>query len=469
MGDGARTAFFGLFEPLGGYHASQDFEPKPPGGSILPMEGCRLEARMDEKAGMLARLFERSMGLGREWEVTDVWFEERGGAPDELHVRVAHARGEAVECPVCHRRCGTYDARERTWRHLDIWQYETIVHCAVPRADCPEDGVHTVRMPWEVRPNSHFTALFEAEVLVMAMSGMTVTEIAKRVRESDRRVWAMLGRAAREAREAADYSGVTRAGIDDTACRRGQSYISTMVDLDGARVVAVCEGRDKGAPARLAAQLEEHGGDRMAIREVTRDMSEAYALGAAEAMPNAAQTVDRFHVMQLFCKATDKVRCREAKSCEEKRRLLRRTKYVWLKRPERLTEWQRARKESLASEHLLCARACAMTEAMRAVYACPDRASAASELDRLTSWMMHSNVDEMKVVAKTVRKEREGILNWFSRNATNAIMEGLNSVIQSIKRAARGFRNTSYFETMIFLRLGRLDFSAQTTVACATH
>lgn len=47
---------------------------------------------MDEKAGMLARLFERSMGLGREWEVADVWFEERGGAPDELHVRVAHAR-----------------------------------------------------------------------------------------------------------------------------------------------------------------------------------------------------------------------------------------------------------------------------------------------------------------------------------------------------------------------------------------
>lgn len=424
---------------------------------------------MDPKAGMLANLFGRSMGLGPEWEVSDVWFEERGGAPDELHVRVSHVRGEAVECPVCHGRCGTYDTRERTWRHLDIWQYETIVHCAVPRADCPEDGVHSVRMPWEVRPNSHFTALFEAQVLVMAMSGMTVTEIAEQVRESDKRVWAMLGRAVSEAREGTDYSAVTRVGIDDTACRRGQSYVSTMVDLDGRRVVAVCEGRDKGAPGRLCDQLEAHGGDRLAVTEVTRDMSEAYAIGAAEAMPMAAQTVDRFHVMQLLTKATDRVRCREAKSSEEKRRLLRRTKYVWLKRPENLTGRQRAKKESLAGEHLLCARACAMTEAMRAVYACPDRQTAASELDRLTSWMTHSNVAEMKVVAKTLRKEREGILNWFSRNATNAILEGLNSVIQSIKRAARGFRNVSYFETMIFLRLGRLDFSAQTATACATH
>lgn len=76
-------------------------------------------------------------------------------------------------------------------------------------------------MPWEVRPSSHFTALFEAQVLVMAMSGMTVRAISAQVRESDSRVWAMLGRAVSEAREGADYSGVTRVGVDDTAPRPG--------------------------------------------------------------------------------------------------------------------------------------------------------------------------------------------------------------------------------------------------------
>lgn len=30
---------------------------------------------MDAQAGMLARLFEHSMGLGPEWRVEDVWFE----------------------------------------------------------------------------------------------------------------------------------------------------------------------------------------------------------------------------------------------------------------------------------------------------------------------------------------------------------------------------------------------------------
>ena len=99
------------------------------------------------KAGMLARLFKRSMGLKDEWEVTGVWFKERKEAQDKLHVRVAHRRGQAVECPVCHRKCGTCDTRERTLWHLNIWQYDTIVHCALPRADCPKDGVHATRMP----------------------------------------------------------------------------------------------------------------------------------------------------------------------------------------------------------------------------------------------------------------------------------------------------------------------------------
>lgn len=47
---------------------------------------------------------------------------------------------------------------------------------------------------------------------------------------------------------------------------------------------------------------------------------------------------------------------------------------------------------------------------------------------------------------------------WFDHRRTNAMLEGLNSVIQSIKRAARGFRNFGYFKTLIYLRLGQLSF-----------
>jgi len=51
-------------------------------------------------------------------------------------------------------------------------------------SDCPKDGVHAVKMPWEVRPKTHFTALFEAQVIVMALSGMSVVAIAHLVHET---------------------------------------------------------------------------------------------------------------------------------------------------------------------------------------------------------------------------------------------------------------------------------------------
>ena len=417
---------------------------------------------MRQDAEMLSALFERSMGLDDTWEVTGTWFEEVEGGADELHVRVARRRGHAVPCPVCGRRCGVHDTRERTWRHLDIWQFRTYVHCAVPRADCPEHGVRTVLMPWEVRPNSHFTALFEAQVLAACMRGSTVRAVAESLGEDDRRLWDMLGRAVSQARAGADYSGVTRVGIDETSRAKGQTYISTMLDLDGRRCVAVADGNDKGAVGRMCDQLEDHGGDRSAVEEVTRDMSASFSAAVAEQMPQAAQTVDRFHVMQLFAQATDRVRCAERRESAEKREMLKGTKYAWLKREENLTERQRETRERLApaKSHLRTARACQMTEAMRDVYSCATAEEAADALDRLLSWMMHSNVPEMKRVAGTVRENREGILSYFGSRLTNAYLEGANSLIQSIKRASRGFRNVEYFTTMIFLRLGGLTFAA---------
>ena len=101
-----------------------------------------------------------------------------------------------------------------------------------------------------------------------------------------------------------------------------------------------------------------------------------------------------------------------------------------------------------------------MTEAMRDVYDCETAEEAEPMLDRLLSWMTHSNVPEMRRVAKTVRENKEGILSYFGSRPANAYLEGANSLIQSIKRAARGFRNVEYFTTAIFLRLGGLSFDA---------
>ena len=57
------------------------------------------------------------------------------------------------------------DARRRAWRHLDFFEYQTVLTAEVPRVKCPEHGCHQVRVPWS-EERSRYTHLFEQRVLV---------------------------------------------------------------------------------------------------------------------------------------------------------------------------------------------------------------------------------------------------------------------------------------------------------------
>lgn len=52
-------------------------------------------------------------------------------------------------------------------------------------------------------------------------------------------------------------------------------------------------------------------------------------------------------------------------------------------------------------------------------------------------------------LAKTFDKCFDGIIQHFKSNINNAILEGFNSKVQTMKRNARGYRKTETFITMI--------------------
>jgi transposase len=66
-----------------------------------------------------------------------------------------------VLCHDCGKGYGIDDHRgERQWRHLDTMQFQTILHCRIPRVKCTDHGVKSIEVPWAEK-NSWFTALFE--------------------------------------------------------------------------------------------------------------------------------------------------------------------------------------------------------------------------------------------------------------------------------------------------------------------
>lgn len=144
--------------------------------------------------------------------------------------------------------------------------------------------------------------------------------------------------------------------------------------------------------------------------------------------------------------------------------LLKRTKYLWPGNESSLAELQLETKRGLQKQRLKTARACRMRETLQDIYAdSASRAEAEAGFRALCSWMMHSRLEPMKALARQLRRHWDYILAYFDHRRTNAVLEGLNSVIRHVKTRARGFRNMEYFSTMIYLTCGRLDLRTVTT------
>jgi transposase len=98
------------------------------------------------------------MGLRDRWRVSEVKVNFEGLKVD---VWVEWSPDKQALCPDWGVSCAIYDHREeRQWRHLGTMQFQTILHCRIPRINCVEHGLKSIDVP-RAEKNSRFTVLFE--------------------------------------------------------------------------------------------------------------------------------------------------------------------------------------------------------------------------------------------------------------------------------------------------------------------
>lgn len=95
-------------------------------------------------------------------------------------------------------------------------------------------------------------------------------------------------------------------------------------------------------------------------------------------------------------------------------------------------------------------------------------AEAESLLKRWYFWATHSRIAPVIKAAKTIKRHWAGVLRWFVSRISNGVLEAINSLIQSAKAKARGFRNSRYLITMVYRIAGKLDFKLP-DLGYATH
>ncbi len=391
------------------------------------------------------------LGLDDRWQVEQVEFRLEG---KKVEIRLTHS-GELC-CPECGATCPQADlAPKRQWRHLDTMQFQTLIVARVPRAKCLRCGVKTIRIPWAGK-HARFTLLFEAFAIEVLKACSNVKRAAELLDLDWQTTHGIMKRAVDRGIQRRSTEQVKRVGIDEKSFGRGHDYVSVMTDLDGSRVLEVAEQRTKEAADELWKSLPE--AQREQVYGVAMDMWQPYFQSTREHARNAEIVHDKFHVSKHLNEAVDKVRRQENKALRAvgDERLVG-SKQLWLFNPKNMSKKRRRELGSLKQETLKTSRAWGIKEHFRRFWNYVYASSAWEFFDDWYSWAVRCRLKPMVEKAKMLKRHLPQLLSYFRQRITNAMSEGFNSRIQSIKSSARGFRAFENYRVRILFYCGKLD------------
>jgi transposase len=302
-------------------------------------------------------------------------------------VRLRRRRRVCSRCGQTGAQLEIHDHRVKRWRHLDLGANRCIVECRLRRLRCPDCGVHLEAVPW-ARPDAHHTRDFEDVVAWLAQQ-MAKTPIAGLLRIGWDTVGRIVQRVVSDHLDDRRLNGLVAIGVDEISYRKGQRYLTSVVDHRRGAIVWCSPGR---SAQTLQAFFDELGPERTkTIRAVSIDMSGGYEKAIRENAPQAEICFDPFHVVRLAQRAVDQVRRDEWNAHERshtpKGKWIKGTRWSLLKSPEKQTIGQLALLHEVQQANKPLYRAFLLKEELRVLYQLDDPALAPEHLDAWLVWV----------------------------------------------------------------------------------
>jgi len=394
------------------------------------------------------------LDLKSPWKITEVKIDH---AAHKIELRVSCEGTVWIEGG---QALHIHGYEEREWRHLDFWQYETVLKAKVPRLKDPVSGkTQNVAVPW-AGVGSRWTRAFENHAIEALRIAHTISDAAKLLRLNWHSAQRIMDLAVERGMDRRKEEEIEMLGADEKSFLRGQNYISVLTDLEGRRVLDVKPGATKEVVKSLIEETLSES-QRQAVKAVAMDRSGTFKAAVTEALPQAKIVFDSYHLAADLNKAVDTTRREENKQLSsEGSDILKGTRFQWLSEPTTMKSEVLSSFEALAKIQLKTSRAWGLKELFKGLYEQKDAEAGAKYFDQWVGKAKCSRLPAMKKVAESFKASREWILNWFEYPITNALTEGLNSVIQGLKTAARGFRNAASYRTRILFFAGKLELQA---------
>ena len=399
------------------------------------------------------RVWARLLGLARA-VVEDVWLDG-----EAVVVCVRPRARERWRCGVCRRRCPGYDWGDgrRRWRALDLGTTFAYVEAEAPRVQCKHHGVIVAAVPW-ARHDSWFTRAFEDQVAWLAVN-TSARAVAALMRSTWRAVGGICRRVSDQARAERDlFADLRRLGFDEISVRRGQSYLTVVVDHHSGRLVWAAPGRDRKTVEKF---LDLLGAERCArIELVSCDMAGWITAPIAERCPNAEICLDPFHVIKLATDALDEIRREVWNEARKAGQIalakdLKGARFALWKNPENLTPRQRHKLAHIQKINQRLYRAYLLKEQLRQIYRV-DAEEAIGVLEAWLVWACRCRLAPFVKLARTIRDQRAGIQAAVRNGLSNARVEQINTQIRLITRRGFGYHSQDAVIALAMLSLGGL-------------
>jgi transposase len=387
-----------------------------------------------------------------------------------LEVELQPRANSRAICSGCGASAACYDRRPepRRFDFVPLWNFAVVFVYRMRRVNCRRCGIVTERVPWTTGKESvtyacrHFLAIWARRVSWL--------EVARYFRTSWRKVFFAVDYVVRYGLEHRDLSGIQALGVDEVAWKFGHHYLTVVYQLDAGCRRLLWLGKERTEES-LRSFFQEFGPERTGLlRFVCSDMWKPYLKVIKECAGQAVHILDRFHLVAKANKAVDEVRAQEARRLHRAGQapVLKKSRWLLLKRRARLKGPQRGRLRELLTMNLRTVRAYLLKEDLQHLWDYSAVAWARKFLQQWTRDAMRSRIEPMKKIARSLRKHEELILNWFrARKAFNSgIVEAYNGRLKLTLRRSGGWRTYRAAEVALYHTLGNLPMPPVTHQFC---
>ena len=375
------------------------------------------------------------------------------------NVTIQPRRNSRPICSVCKKPRPGYDTLPaRRFEFIPFWGILVYFMYAMRRVNCPDCGVKVESVPWA--EGKRTVTIAYAWFLSRWAKRLSWAQVADAFRTTWYTVYCSVEQAVRWGRANQDLDGITAIGIDELCWGRWHRYVTVVyqINKDAVRLLWVGEHRQAKTLLRFFRWFGKARTQK--LKHVCSDMWKPYLKVIAKKATHAINILDRFHIMMHFNKAIDKVRAAEVRELEAKGYvpILKKSRWLFLKRPENLTEKQDISLARLVQYNLKTVRSYLLKEDFQFFWGYRSAYWAGRFLDRWCTRAMRSRIEPIKKVAKMIRSHRELILNWFraKKAFSSGIVEGLNAKAKLATKRAYGFKTFKTLELALYHNLGEL-------------